>query len=308
MLETQDPEELRGVLASLHAVAKIEVSRTRIRFRAHLNHCDLNEVGLSYALCGSPVRVVISDRDFCTQGFGLRRPGEAVVTEERIYEAALRRSDDALIFRRANYASLFVKISPEAIKRKLATLIGNPLGRPLEFSGEYDRSALAAQFRLLSFLIAEIDLSMDALPQLMLQEFEQALILAHLHANLSNYSDRLNAKPAAAPWQVQRAIDYIQANWDRPLTIEALASATGVSARSLFAAFQKSRGCAPMAFARGVRLLHARKILAQPTPDTSVASVASRCGFHNQGHFAKRYFARFGELPSLTLSRGRRQC
>jgi hypothetical protein len=53
----------------------------------------------------------------------------------------------------------------------------------------------------LSFFIAEIDLSMDALPQLMLQEFEQALIVAHLRANLSNYSDRLNAKPVAAPWR-----------------------------------------------------------------------------------------------------------
>jgi AraC-like DNA-binding protein len=254
------------------------------------------------------VRIAISDHDFYTQGFGLRRSGEAAISEERIFEVALRQSDEALICRRASYASLFLKISPEAINRKLATLIGNSIGRPLEFSGEFDRSALAAQFRLLSFFIAEIDLSMGALPRLMLQEFEQALIVAHLCANLSNYSDRLNAKPVAAPWQVQRAIDFIQANWDRPLTIEALASATGASARSLFAAFQKSRGCSPMAFARGVRLLHAREILAQPKPDTSVTSVASRCGFHNQGHFAKRYFARFGELPSLTLSRGRRQC
>jgi AraC-like DNA-binding protein len=220
------------------------------------------------------------------------------VTVERICEVALR--DEAKTFtpRRSNYANLFLKVSPEAIKRKLAALIGNPLGRPLEFSGAYDKSALAAQFRLLSFIIAEIDQSMEALPPLVLQEFEQALNVAHLCANRNNYSDRLNGNPAAGPWQVQRAIEYIQANWERPLTIEALASETGTSVRSLFAAFQKSRGCSPMAFARSVRVLHAREMLSQPTRDTSVSSVAGKCGFHNQGHFANRYVGRFGERPS----------
>ncbi len=33
----------------------------------------------------------------------------------------------------------------------------------------------------------------------------------------------------------------------------------------------------------------------------SVMSVAYRCGFHNLGHFANGYRARFGELPSQTL-------
>jgi transcriptional regulator GlxA family with amidase domain len=41
-----------------------------------------------------------------------------------------------------------------------------------------------------------------------------------------------------------------------------------------------------------------REIFSQAAPGCSMTSVASRCGFHNQGHFAKSYLARFGELLS----------
>jgi AraC-like DNA-binding protein len=307
VLETHDPDELQARLASLHAVSTIEVPRTRFHFDAHLNHRTLNEVGLSYARYGTPVRIVIADTDFSTQGFGLGRPGE-VVTDGRVCKVGLRQDDEAraLLGYRANFANVFLKIHPEAINRKLAALLGNYAGRTLEFYGEYDQAALAAQYRFLSYVISEIDQSVDAVPHLLLNEFEQALIVAHLCANRNNYSDVLHKKsPAAGPWQVRRAVDYIEANWEQPLTIEALASATGTSTRSLFAAFRKSRGCSPMAFARQVRLLRAREILSEPLAVTSVALVALRCGFRNQGHFAKRYSARFGECPSMTLKRGR---
>ena len=307
VLETHDPDELRVRLASLHHVSTIEVPRTKFRFDAHLNHRTLNEVGVSYAQYGVPVRVVIPDTDFCSQGFGIGRPGEPIA-DGRICKVAFRQRSEAeaLVGHRANFANLFLKISPEAINRKLVALIGNPVGRPLEFTGEYDKPALTAQFRLLSFVISEIDQATEALPQLLLREFEQALIVAHLCANRNNYSHLLSAEPTAAnPWQVQRAVDYIEANWERPLTIEALVSATGTSARSLFAAFQKSRGCSPMAFVRGLRLLKARELLCEPAPRISVSSVASRCGFPNHGLFTKRYLARFGEHPSATLKRAR---
>jgi transcriptional regulator GlxA family with amidase domain len=156
------------------------------------------------------------------------------------------------------------------------------------------------------FIISELDRSEDDLPPLLLAEFDQALIVAYLCANRSNYSDILKRKrPVVAAWQVQRAIDYIEMNWDQPITIEALALATETSPRSLFATFKKSHGCSPMAFIRQVRLLHAREILSQGNPGTSVGSVALKCGFHNLGHFAKNYFARFGEHPSATFKRAK---
>jgi AraC-like DNA-binding protein len=307
VLRARDPDELRSRLAPLYAVSKLDLPRSRFQFDAVLNHHQLRELALSYARYGAPVQMTMTNTDFYTQGFGVRGYGEAI-SDGRLFKIAAGQGGvagpgaTALLDYRANFEHVFLKIPPEALNRKLAALLGNPPGTPLKLKGEYDQAALAAQYRFLCFVISEIDRSPGGVPQLLLDEFEEALIVAYLLANLNNYTDRLNAKaPAVSPWQVERAIGYIEANWERPLTVEALAAATGTSARSLFATFRKSRGCSPMAFVRHVRLLRAREILSQPAPDTTVTSVAARCGFNNQSHFAKKYVACFGELPSETL-------
>ena len=311
VLRTRDPDELRDRLDPLYAIRKLELPR-RPGLEAVLNHHKLQNVAVSYGRYGAPVRLTMSNTDFYTQGFGIRGYGEAT-TDGRQFKVAGGQGGAAgpgavaLLDYRAGFEHVFLKIPPEALNRKLAALLGNPLGPPLKLRGEYDTSALAAQFRFLCFVISELDRSKDALPALLLAEYDQALIVAYLCANLSNYSDRLNApSPTVAPWQVARAMEYIEANWDQPITIEALASVTESSARSLFATFRKSRGCSPMAFVRHFRLLRAKEILLLADPETSVSSVASRCGFESPGHFAKTYSNLFGELPSDTLKRGRR--
>ena len=104
---------------------------------------------------------------------------------------------------------------------------------------------------------------------------------------------------------MRRAEDYIEAHWDQPITIEALALVTNSSARSIFYAFRQSRGYSPMAFVKQIRLRHAREMLMAPLPDTTVADVAFACGFSNLGHFAKDYAALFGQRSSETLNAAR---
>ena len=271
----------------------------------------LVNVALSYSRYGAPVRITLSNMDFYTQGFGVRGYGEAV-SEGRLFKifrgngGAAGPGATALLDYRAGFEHVFLKIPPDRLNHKLAALLGNPIGRPLRLSGEYDSTAYSAQYRLLRFVISELDRSADGLPALWLAEFDQALIVGYLYANLNNYSNLLCAHcPTVASWQVRRAMEYIDENWNRPITIEALASASESSARSLFATFRKSRGCTPMTFVTHVRLLHARDILSRATSGTSVTSVAQQCGFQSSSHFARRYFAHFGELPSATLRRAR---
>ena len=106
-------------------------------------------------------------------------------------------------------------------------------------------SAYADTGKLLSrFVMSELDCATESVPPLMIAAFEQALIVGYLYSNIHSYSSLLNTKCAAgAPWQVRRAIEYIEENWNQPITIEALASVSGSSARSLFATFRQSRGC-----------------------------------------------------------------
>jgi transcriptional regulator GlxA family with amidase domain len=109
----------------------------------------------------------------------------------------------------------------------------------------------------------------------------------------------------AAPWQIRRAEEFIEANWSRPINMQQLTAATGINARSLFRAFQRSGRGSPMAFLRTVRLRHARSML-ETAKVTTVTDVALACGFEELGRFGKLYQAKFGELPSETLRRVRR--
>jgi transcriptional regulator GlxA family with amidase domain len=95
---------------------------------------------------------------------------------------------------------------------------------------------------------------------------------------------------------------YIEANWHRPMTVEDVAQACGVSVRSVFARFRQRRGVSPAAYLRDLRLSNARNLLLDPTGG-SVIDVALKCGFASFGHFASRYREKFGELPSMTIAR-----
>lgn len=313
VLRTRHPDELCQRLSPLYAVSKFELPRSKVPFDATLNHFWLQDVGVSFARYGAPVQITLSNTDFFTQGFGVRGQGEAR-SGGKLFVVGSGRGGSAgpgataHLDYRAGLEHIFIRITPEAIDRKLSALLGNPANRPLKLDGIYDQAVLAAQFRLLQFVITELDRGADALPAACMTEFSQSLIVAYLYANRNNYSELLEAAmPSTAPWQVQRAMEYIEANWDQPISIEALAEVTQSSARSLFLTFRKSRGCSPMAFVRHVRLKRAKEMLSQPTPETTVSSVVASCRFSNPGHFSKMYFEAFGELPSETLNKGRRR-
>lgn len=311
-LRTRNPDELRERIGPLYAVTRIELPRGGGGFNAALNHHELNHVGLTYARYGAPLQATMSNTDFYAQGFGLRGRGEAVV-EGRAFKVSGNQGGTGGPGSTANLRydegveHLILKIKPAALIAKLAALLGSPVNPPLSLHGDYDTAALATQFRLLSFVIAELDRSDAPIPPLVLAELEQTLIVAYLCSNLSNYSARLNgSRPEVASWQVRRAAEYIEANWDQPITIEALAVVTQSSARSLFASFKKTHGCSPMTFVKQVRLQHARDLLMHAGSNISVTSVAFGCGFNNLGHFAKDYYASFGERPSDTLKCAKR--
>lgn len=309
-VRTRDVGELRQRLSGLFSVRSLDIGRgAQQDFEGHLNHYELPDVGLSFARYGSSIEASLSHGDFYLQGFPLRGDGsfvadgsETIVSRRRGLvtgvgaEVRLRYSPD--------FEHLIVRIKPQALIKKLSGLIGRPVDPPLTIVTDVapDSQAAAAQFRLLEFVIGELDRDDASLPPLVLAELEQALLVAFLCSNRHNYSDLLNEQPLSpAPWQVRRVEEYIQQNWDQPLTIEAMAMVANASVRSLFYAFKKSRGVSPMTFVRQVRMRNAQAMLASPSSTTSVTAVAYACGFSNLGHFARYYYRTFGEHPSDTL-------
>ena len=127
----------------------------------------------------------------------------------------------------------------------------------------------------------------------------RGLLLAADHSYRATLEDEATEPP---PRAIRAAIEVIEAEPHRPLTVSVLAARSFVSVRSLQQGFRAHFGTTPMAYLREVRLRRARQDLLESDPSIdTVASIAFRWGFSNLGRFAAAYATRYGENPAVTL-------
>ena len=117
-----------------------------------------------------------------------------------------------------------------------------------------------------------------------------------------------SASPARRPPASDQAIhllcERLRCQLEGSITLSIMQELSGLSARSLQYGFNRLFGVSAMQWVREQRLYLARDRLAQPTPDTTVASVAYGLGFSSHSAFSQFYLKLFKELPSATLARG----
>lgn len=205
-----------------------------------------------------------------------------------------------------NYAGLRMVVDDAVMRRKLGALMGDASVDHIAFGRETDvRSPAVIQYRrLLSFLLSELDADGPRAPGLVIDEIAEALLVSYLLGQNHNFTNQLvRPEPTPSRWHQRLAEEYIAQRWNEPLSIEALAKVTNVSARSIFRSFKDTHGCSPFQYVKRVRLHHARAMLLEQNPDMGVISIALKCGFQSLGHFASSYRNEFGELPSQTARR-----
>jgi AraC-like DNA-binding protein len=304
--------EMQVAIAKFYGEHSVHLQPGAKGFFAYCNHCALRSIGLSFASYGADVVQEFPAFDGFAQQFWMSGSAQTVVDGSAVAVTPQQSpvvSPGARLSLRcdADFEQCVLRIDRQALLGKLTALIGAP-PRDLKFDPVADLRAAKSQHvrRLFMFLVEQLGAADCAIPPLALAELEQSIMASFLCGNRHNHSHLLDRTPArAAPWQVRRAEEYIEANWDQPITIEALAIATGASARSIFHVFRESRGYSPMAFVKQVRLRQARRRLMMHAADTSVTAVAIDCGFSNLGQFAKDYDRMFGELPSVTRNRAK---
>lgn len=316
LVDTSDPNEVRSLLLDVFDARYFDVRQDSRPFHVAWNYARLKQLDLGYAHYNSAVSVGIAGIDMVRQMFSLTGSsstafGSRQFTSDPEHSSLIPAGVEARVDRSAGHGELRLRIDATALKVKLGAIIGTPIARNLEFAAPDSPPESHRLPRLVMFLAGQLDCEDAKIPDQVLAEYEQLVMVTFLTANRHNFSHLLERpQPAPGPWQVRLVEEYIEANWKMPLSIESLAAVTGGSARSIFKAFKEARGVSPMAFVKRVRLTHARRMLQAPAEVTSVIDVAFQCGFLNPGHFARDYRLAFGELPSETLrniKRGLRQ-
>ena len=312
ILRSRNLEEIRAALFRFNG-SRLDLPHRAADFDLKVNYWHSKNIGLSYWVSGGPVQLEAPDTSFFRQQIFLR--GGADIKFGRI-ERQVTNEDTCVVPPEVSVnvdissgSEQFVfRIEADVLLNKLAALIGRAPSQKLVFAqtSRANNQASGHLRRMLMFFAAELDALGSKMPSLVLAELEQALIVSFICNNPNNYSAFLDDRTLpAASWQVRRAEEYIEANWNQPITIEELARVTSASARSLFHQFKRSRGQSPMAFVKQVRLRRARDMLGRTDFSPSVTETALACGFTNLGHFARDYFKRFGERPSATIKRGK---
>lgn len=96
--------------------------------------------------------------------------------------------------------------------------------------------------------------------------------------------------------QLDRAIDYMEENLDKPVALLDVAHAAGLSATHFARRFKRSTGRAPHQHLMRSRVERAKRLLAET--DSAIAQVAVACGFAHQEHLTRVFRRLTGETPA----------
>jgi AraC-like DNA-binding protein len=205
--------------------------------------------------------------------------------------------------------SIFLHTPKNSMRDRLSALLARPIQGEIGFqpcdTGQH--GAADKLIRLVSYLSEDLGGPDDTgLQPLAVRQSEELLLSLVLWVLPHRYSDELHSgSSTGTPAHIRLVEEFIDANLESALSMADFARVAGVSSRTLHEAFRTHRLYTPMEFLRKRRLAHVRIELENPTPETSVAGVASKWGFAHLGRFAHAYAVEFKERPSVTLNRGR---
>lgn len=311
---SSDVDETRAQVARLYCDHRLNPVSPNARLQAWQNAVTLKQSCLATMGYGAEVQI---DPGKLKDFYLLMLPyaGEAMVDAGgRMVQASstlgtLLSPDDLVTMRWSpDCAKYMVRIDRAALEQHVASLLGHPLRRPLNFRLAIPREGLGAEWwRLAELLVGLVECQDRAHPQnLAIDQLEQALLFSLIEGQEHNYSDALrDPDRSIAPKHVRLVEHYIEEHAADPITIEQLVAVSGVSGRALFDGFKRFRNTSPMAHLRACRMRRVREALLKPTPDVTVSRLAQDWGFYELGRFAGQYRKLYGETPSETLRRAR---
>ena len=155
-------------------------------------------------------------------------------------------------------------------------------------TGEVTLPMLAA-FRRLIDLLAEVK-DIPILAPIIQREIIYRLLVGDQGARL-----RQIASAGSQSHQIARAIDWLKANFTRPLRIDDLAAQVRMSSSTFHHHFRSMTALSPLQFQKQLRLREARRLML--AEHTDAATAAFQVGYESPSQFSREYNRLFGAPP-----------
>ncbi|HSC84127.1 MAG TPA: AraC family transcriptional regulator [Pseudomonas sp.] len=196
------------------------------------------------------------------------------------------------------YLSLRLDIDPGEIGNLLAA--AGPIGVPNHSDGRglhvdrLDAPLLDAVLRLVKLLDSPRDIAMLA-PLIQREIFYRVL-----HSPQGQLLRDIATDDSQAH-RVNRAIEWLNQNFDAPLRIDDLARVANLSSSTLHHRFKALTAMSPLQYQKQLRLQEARRLMLCENLD--VSSAGYRVGYESPSQFSREYSRLFGEPPIRDLAR-----
>jgi len=127
---------------------------------------------------------------------------------------------------------------------------------------------------------------------------EHLAVMMRFYALCGRFAPKLIGYPL--PQQdplILRAVEYIEANCCRHLSVEELAKLCHLSVPHFYSRFRKAMGCPPIAYKQRAAIQQAQRLLID-MPAMTIEEIAHRTGFESVSYFRRAFQAVSGMTPS----------
>jgi transcriptional regulator GlxA family with amidase domain len=128
------------------------------------------------------------------------------------------------------------------------------------------------------------------------RQVSEQFLLERVRSDQDRQYVPLRAQVGGSQGNMIRVAQLMEENIEKPLSLERIAHATGLSRRQIERLFRRHLDCVPKRYYLEMRLRRARELLLQTS--MPVMDITTSCGFKSPPHFSRCYRAQFGHPPS----------
>jgi transcriptional regulator GlxA family with amidase domain len=130
----------------------------------------------------------------------------------------------------------------------------------------------------------------------LVQQISEQFIVERIRSDKDRQYVPLRAQVGVSHQSLIRVAELMESNIENPLSLEEIATQTGLSRRQIERLFKRHLNRVPKRYYLEMRLKRARELLLQTA--MPIMDITTACGFQSPPHFSKCYRKQFGYPPS----------